>query len=125
MPGFQSFFRFFASFCIGQISHQQHKGLRHQIQNSIFIHLQAKAACKSNIVSERRGWVLQEPFKFGIGVGNSFIIRTKRQPLMNPNWGEMSHNLQAGFKSGTICDALTKRRFKAFGEIFGFSCEKS
>ena len=23
---FQSFFRFFASFCIGQISHQQHKG---------------------------------------------------------------------------------------------------
>ena len=26
VPGFQSFFRFFASFCIGQISHQQHKG---------------------------------------------------------------------------------------------------
>ena len=26
LPGFQSFFRFFASFCIGQISHQQHKG---------------------------------------------------------------------------------------------------
>ena len=26
MPGFQSFFRFFASFGIGQISHQQHKG---------------------------------------------------------------------------------------------------
>ena len=25
-PGFQSFFRFFASFCIGKISHQQHKG---------------------------------------------------------------------------------------------------
>ena len=26
LPGFQLFFRFFASFCIGQISHQQHKG---------------------------------------------------------------------------------------------------
>ena len=26
LPGFQSFFRFFAWFCIGQISHQQHKG---------------------------------------------------------------------------------------------------
>ena len=26
MPGFQSSLRFFASFCIGQISHQQHKG---------------------------------------------------------------------------------------------------
>ena len=26
VQGFQSFFRFFASFCIGQISHQQHKG---------------------------------------------------------------------------------------------------
>ena len=26
MPGFQSFFGFFASFCIGKISHQQHKG---------------------------------------------------------------------------------------------------
>ena len=26
LPGFQSFFRFFASFRIGQISHQQHKG---------------------------------------------------------------------------------------------------
>ena len=26
VPGFQSFFRFFASFCIGQISHHQHKG---------------------------------------------------------------------------------------------------
>ena len=24
VPGFQSSFRFFASFCIGQISHQQH-----------------------------------------------------------------------------------------------------
>ena len=28
MPGFQSFFRFFASFHIGQISHLQHKGFR-------------------------------------------------------------------------------------------------
>ena len=27
VPGFQSFIRFIASFCIGQISHQQHKGL--------------------------------------------------------------------------------------------------
>ena len=27
VPRFQSFFRFFASFCIGQISHQQHKGI--------------------------------------------------------------------------------------------------
>ena len=27
MPGFQSFLRYFASFCIGQISHQQLKGL--------------------------------------------------------------------------------------------------
>ena len=26
VPGFQYFLRFFASFCIGQISHQQHKG---------------------------------------------------------------------------------------------------
>ena len=26
VPGFRSFFRFFASFCIGQLSHQQHKG---------------------------------------------------------------------------------------------------
>ena len=26
MPWFQSFFRFFVLFCIGQISHQQHKG---------------------------------------------------------------------------------------------------
>ena len=26
LPGFQSFFRFFSSFCIRQISHQQHKG---------------------------------------------------------------------------------------------------
>ena len=26
LPGFQSFFRIFASFCIGQSSHQQHKG---------------------------------------------------------------------------------------------------
>ena len=26
LPGFQSFFRFFASFCIGQISHQQPMG---------------------------------------------------------------------------------------------------
>ena len=26
VPVFRSFFRFFASFCIGQISHQQHKG---------------------------------------------------------------------------------------------------
>ena len=26
LPGFQSFFRVFASFCNGQISHQQHKG---------------------------------------------------------------------------------------------------
>ena len=26
VPGFHSFFSFFASFCIGQISHQQHKG---------------------------------------------------------------------------------------------------
>ena len=26
MPGFQSFFCFFASFCIGQISHHQHEG---------------------------------------------------------------------------------------------------
>ena len=26
LPGFQSFLRFFASFCFGKISHQQHKG---------------------------------------------------------------------------------------------------
>ena len=26
MQGFQSFFKFFASFCIGQFSQQQHKG---------------------------------------------------------------------------------------------------
>ena len=26
MPGLQLFFRFFASLCIGQISHQQYKG---------------------------------------------------------------------------------------------------
>ena len=26
VPGFHSFFRFFASFCFGQISHQQLKG---------------------------------------------------------------------------------------------------
>ena len=26
VPGFQSFFKFYASFCIVQISHQQHKG---------------------------------------------------------------------------------------------------
>ena len=26
VPRFQLFFRFFAPFCIGQISHQQHKG---------------------------------------------------------------------------------------------------
>ena len=26
VPGFHSFFKFFASFCIGWISHQQHKG---------------------------------------------------------------------------------------------------
>ena len=26
VPGFQSFFMYFASFCIGQISHQRHKG---------------------------------------------------------------------------------------------------
>ena len=26
LPGFQSYFRIFESFCIGQISHQQHKG---------------------------------------------------------------------------------------------------
>ena len=26
VPGFQSFLRFFVSFCIGKISHQQHKG---------------------------------------------------------------------------------------------------
>ena len=26
MPGFQASFSLFASFCIGQISHQQHKG---------------------------------------------------------------------------------------------------
>ena len=26
LPGFQSFLKFFALFCIGQISHQQHKG---------------------------------------------------------------------------------------------------
>ena len=26
LPGFLSFFRFFVSFCIGQISNQQHKG---------------------------------------------------------------------------------------------------
>ena len=26
MPGVQSFFIFFASFCIGKISHEQHKG---------------------------------------------------------------------------------------------------
>ena len=26
MPGFQSFFRFFLSFCIALIRHQQHKG---------------------------------------------------------------------------------------------------
>ena len=29
VPSFQSFFRFFASFCIGQISHQQHKGFNY------------------------------------------------------------------------------------------------
>ena len=28
VPGFQSFFRFFASFCIGQISHPQQKGFK-------------------------------------------------------------------------------------------------
>ena len=28
MPGVQSFFIFFASFCIGKISHKQHKGKR-------------------------------------------------------------------------------------------------
>ena len=28
IPGFQSFFRLFASFYIDQISHQQHKGLK-------------------------------------------------------------------------------------------------
>ena len=27
MPGFRSFFSFFASFCVGKIGHQQHKGL--------------------------------------------------------------------------------------------------
>ena len=27
VPGFEQFFRFFVSFCIGQISHQQQKGL--------------------------------------------------------------------------------------------------
>ena len=26
LQGFQSFFMYFASFCIGQISHQKHKG---------------------------------------------------------------------------------------------------
>ena len=31
MPGFQSFFKFFASFCSGQISHQQHKGKPDQL----------------------------------------------------------------------------------------------
>ena len=34
LPGFQSFFRVFASFCIGQISHQQHKGLESCSYNS-------------------------------------------------------------------------------------------
>ena len=29
VPGFQSFFSFFASFCIGQISHQQHFQIDH------------------------------------------------------------------------------------------------
>ena len=33
MPGFQSFFSFFASFCIGKISHQQHKGYTHLCSN--------------------------------------------------------------------------------------------
>ena len=28
LPGFQLFFRILASFCIGQSSHQQHKGLK-------------------------------------------------------------------------------------------------
>ena len=31
VPGFQSFFRIFASFCIGQISYQQHKGLKNTV----------------------------------------------------------------------------------------------
>ena len=30
LAGFQSFFRFFATFCIGQISYQQHKGYDRQ-----------------------------------------------------------------------------------------------
>ena len=29
VPGFESFFRIFASFCIGQISHMQHKGIQY------------------------------------------------------------------------------------------------
>ena len=40
MPEFQSYFRVFASFCFGQISHQQHKGemnlkRRFRLQNYI------------------------------------------------------------------------------------------
>ena len=34
--GFSHFFRFFASFCIGQINHQQHKGYKHLNQRYIY-----------------------------------------------------------------------------------------
>ena len=35
LPGFRSFFRFFALYCIGQISHQQHKGYKEFLVNSV------------------------------------------------------------------------------------------
>ena len=37
MPGFESFFSFFASSFIGQICHQQHKGYRAQGSSDVFL----------------------------------------------------------------------------------------
>ena len=38
MPGFRSFFRFFASFCVDKISHQQHKVLKEFLCPWLFNH---------------------------------------------------------------------------------------
>ena len=52
VPGFQSSLSFFASFCIGQISHKQHEGKEEHIfliSKNPFIFLTNSQACPSPI----------------------------------------------------------------------------
>ena len=69
LPGFQWFFTFFASICIGQVSHQQHRGLRINAhigwkQPHNFDILQAKAKTGIRRVAKCQNYTFDGVFRY-------------------------------------------------------------